>query len=41
VIGWLVCFIWACSGRTRGDVRREEQRHAELLAVLKERNGRQ
>jgi hypothetical protein len=34
VLGWFVAFIWACTGRTKADLRREEQRHRELLAVM-------
>jgi hypothetical protein len=34
LIGWLLAFIWACSGRTAAEDRREEQRHAELLRSL-------
>jgi hypothetical protein len=35
LIGWLVSFIWACSGTTEADERREEERHAELLAAMR------
>lgn len=35
VVGWFVSFIWACSGLTTGQVRREEQRHVELMSALK------
>jgi hypothetical protein len=34
VAGWIVSFIWACSGTTEADKRREEKRHAELLAAV-------
>jgi hypothetical protein len=34
LIGWLVSFIWACSGTTMADKRQEERRHRELLAVI-------
>jgi hypothetical protein len=34
LLGWLVAFIWACSGTTMADKRREERRHRELLAAL-------
>jgi hypothetical protein len=34
VAGWIVSFIWACSGTTEADKRREEQRHRELLAAV-------
>jgi hypothetical protein len=33
-IGWLVAFVWACSGRTHADIRLDAQRHAEMLAAL-------
>ena len=35
LIGWLVSFIWACSGTTNADKRREERQHAELLAAVR------
>jgi hypothetical protein len=35
VVGWFVSFIWACSGQTKQQLRREEQRHSELMATLK------
>ncbi len=35
VIGWFVAFIWACSGSTSADKRREEERHRELLEATK------
>jgi hypothetical protein len=34
LIGWLVAFIWACSGRTQADVRREDRQHREMLAAI-------
>lgn len=34
VIGWLVALIWASSGKTKGELRREEERHRELLRTL-------
>ena len=34
VVGWFAAFIWACSGTTQTEKRREEQRHRELLAVM-------
>ena len=33
VVGWFVSFIWACSGTTEADKRREQERHEELLAA--------
>lgn len=36
VVGWFVAFIWACTGRTRADIRREEKEHRELLEALKQ-----
>ena len=41
VIGWFVAFIWACSGDTSADKRREEERHRELLAATKNAGNRQ
>jgi T4 superinfection immunity protein len=35
VVGWFVSFIWACSGTTNADKRREERQHAELLAAVR------
>jgi hypothetical protein len=35
VVGWFVSFIWACSGQTKQQIMREEQRHSELMATLK------
>ena len=35
VVGWFVSFIWACSGQTNGQVRREEERHRELISAMK------
>ena len=35
VIGWFVAFIWACSGSTSTDKRREEERHRELLEATR------
>jgi|SRR5262249_887679 len=34
VVGWVLCFVWACTGRTRADIRREDQQHRELLAAM-------
>jgi len=31
---WLVCLIWAFTGRTKADVLREETKHKQLLAAL-------
>ena len=39
VLGWLSAFVWACSGRTEGDIRREKRQHAELLAALKQQHA--
>jgi hypothetical protein len=35
LIGWLLAFVWACSGKTDADVRAEQRRHDELLAALR------
>ena len=35
LIGWLVAFIWACSGTTEDDKRRGEERHRELLEAAR------
>lgn len=40
VVGWFVSFIWACSGQTKGHVRREEERHRELMTALKTKDLR-
>ena len=34
VLGWLICFVWACTGRTRKDIAREENQHRQLLEAL-------
>jgi hypothetical protein len=34
LIGWFVAFIWACTGRTKPDLRQDERRHAELIAAV-------
>jgi hypothetical protein len=34
VVGWFIAFIWACTGRTRADIRREENQHRQLLEAL-------
>jgi heme/copper-type cytochrome/quinol oxidase subunit 2 len=34
VAGWVVAFIWACSGGTKAEARREEERHREMLEVI-------
>ena len=34
LIGWLVAFIWAFTGRTDAEVRLEARRHAEMLAAV-------
>lgn len=34
VVGWLVAFVWACSGKTRAEVREEERRHKEMLEAI-------
>jgi hypothetical protein len=31
---WLVCLIWAFTGRTQKDIWREKQRHEQLIAAL-------
>ncbi len=38
LVGWLVGFVWACSGRTAREEREERRRHAELLAALRPRS---
>ena len=38
VIGWVVCFIWAFTGRTKADERRDEERHREVLAMMAKRH---
>jgi heme/copper-type cytochrome/quinol oxidase subunit 2 len=40
VIGWFVSFIWACSGQTNSQVRREEERHRELMSAMKAKHSR-
>ncbi len=40
VVGWFVSFIWACSGQTKGQIEREEQRHSEMMAALKTKDSR-
>jgi len=35
LIGWLVAFVWACTGKTDRDVKAEQRRHDELLAALR------
>lgn len=35
LIGWLLAFVWACSGKTDRDVKAEQRRHDELLAALR------
>ena len=27
VVGWVLCFVWAFTGKTRADIRREDQQH--------------
>jgi Superinfection immunity protein len=34
VIGWLFCFVWACTGRTQKDIAREDKQHCELMEAL-------
>jgi hypothetical protein len=34
VVGWLLSFVWACTGRTNADKREEERRHKEMLAMI-------
>jgi hypothetical protein len=34
IVGWFVALIWASSGKTKGELRREEERHRELLRTL-------
>ena len=36
VAGWILTFVWAFTGRTQADERRDEQRHRELLAATRE-----
>jgi hypothetical protein len=38
VIGWLVCFVWACTGRTQKDIARENKQHRELMEALAHNN---
>jgi len=35
LVGWLLAFVWACSGKTNRDVRAEQRRHDELIAALR------
>jgi len=35
LIGWLLAFVWASSGKTRRDQRVEDQRHRELMSALR------
>jgi Superinfection immunity protein len=35
LIGWLLAFVWASTGRTHADERLEARRHAEMLRALK------
>jgi len=37
VVGWVVALIWASSGKTKGELRREEERHRELMSTLRGR----
>ena len=39
VLGWLGAFVWACSGRTEGDIRHEKRQHADLPAALKQQHA--
>lgn len=34
VVGWVVCFIWAFTGKTKADLRREEWQHRQLIAAI-------
>ena len=34
VVGWILCLVWANTGRTIRNIRREEQQHRELLAAV-------
>jgi Superinfection immunity protein len=34
VVGWLLSFVWACTGRTNADKREEKRRHKEMLAMI-------
>lgn len=34
VVGWLLAFVWGCSGRTKKEARLEDKRHREMLAML-------
>lgn len=40
LVGWLLAFVWASSGKTRREQRAEDQRHRELMAVLQRREPR-
>jgi len=34
LLGWLLAFVWAFTGRTQAQVRLEEKRHQEMLATV-------
>src|SRR5262249_815547 len=34
VIGWLLCFVWACTGRTKKDIAPEDKQHREVSAAF-------
>jgi hypothetical protein len=40
LVGWVVAFIWACSGSTEVEARREEQRHREMLEAIARKDMR-
>ena len=35
LIGWVLAFIWACTGDTKADLAKKERERLELLAVMK------
>jgi hypothetical protein len=37
VIGWIVAFIWSCTGKTRADDRLEAKRHHDVMLMLGKR----
>jgi hypothetical protein len=40
VIGWLLTFVWASSGKTRSEQEREKRRHREMMSMLDARRRR-
>lgn len=34
IAGWLLAFVWSFTGRTEAQVRLEEKRHQEMLAMV-------